>query len=165
MTWRAAKVSLVWAAALYYTLIVFNNLTDYDANFQFVRHVVVMDSTFPGNHGIWRALHSSAWSTIFYVSIIAWEAVTMTLCWWGGLRLARAIRENAPSFRRAGGLAVAGLTLGMLLWLVAFLIVGGEWFLMWQSATWNGQEAALRMFAVTGIILLVVAEREPEEPL
>jgi predicted small integral membrane protein len=42
--------------------------------------------------------------------------------------------------------AIAGLTLGLLLWLVAFIAVGGEWFLMWQSAEWNGEEAAFRIF-------------------
>lgn len=28
---------------------------------------------------------------------------------------------------------------------------------MWQSPTWNGQDAALRMFVVTGIVLLFVS--------
>ena len=49
------------------------------------------------------------------------------------------------------------LTLSMLMWLVAFLSVGGEWFLMWQSHTWNGQEAAFRMFAVVGLVLLILS--------
>ena len=43
------------------------------------------------------------------------------------------------------------------MWLVAFLIVGAEWFLMWQSRTWNGQEAAGRMFNVVGLVLIYVA--------
>jgi predicted small integral membrane protein len=34
------------------------------------------------------------------------------------------------------------LTLSLLMWLMAFLSVGAEWFLMWQSKDWNGQEAA-----------------------
>jgi predicted small integral membrane protein len=43
------------------------------------------------------------------------------------------------------------------MWLVAFLSVGAEWFLMWQSKSWNGQEAAFRMFTVIGIVLLLLA--------
>jgi len=31
---------------------------------------------------------------------------------------------------------------------------------MWQSRTWNGQDAAFRMFAVTGITLLLVMARQ-----
>ena len=41
--------------------------------------------------------------------------------------------------------------------LVAFLSVGGEWFLMRQSKTWNGQDAAFRMFMVVGLVLLLIA--------
>jgi predicted small integral membrane protein len=48
----------------------------------------------------------------------------------------------AATFNRAKTLAIAALTLGMLMWLVAFVTVGGEWFLMWQSRQWNGQDAA-----------------------
>ena len=165
MIFRVAKSLLVLGVALFYTFVVFNNLTDYNSNFQFVRHVLMMDSTFPGNHGMWRALNSTAWHTIFYLTIILWEAVTMVLCWWGGFRLIRALRESATSARRASNVAIAGLTLGLLMWLVAFLGVGAEWFLMWQSRTWNGQEAAFRMFTVIGIVLLLVVQPEMEEPL
>jgi hypothetical protein len=39
--------------------------------------------------------------------------------------------------------------------------VGGEWFLMWQSKMWNGQEEAFRMFTILGVAFLVVVQREP----
>jgi predicted small integral membrane protein len=158
---RLTKISLVGGVALFYTLVVFNNLTDYDSNYQFVRHVLMMDTTFPGNRGMWRAMASPAVHTAFYWSIIAWEIVTMTLCWWGAARLWRARGSSADAFGAARGTAVAGLTAGLLMWLVAFLAVGGEWFLMWQSQTWNGQDAAFRMFVVTGIVLLVLLAPEP----
>ena len=54
------------------------------------------------------------------------------------------------------------LTLSMLMWLTAFLSVGAEWFLMWQSRIWNGQEAAFRMFAVVGIVLLILIQPETD---
>ena len=101
-----------------------------------------MDSTFPGNRGMWRALNSPAWHTMFYLLIIGWEGTTMPLLWWGGIRLTRTLHGPAATFHRAKTLAIAALTLGMLMWLVAFLTVGGEWFLMWQSRQWNGQDAA-----------------------
>jgi predicted small integral membrane protein len=94
MAVRAAKILLVLAVALYYTLVVFNNLTDYGSNYQFVRHVLMMDTTYPGNHGVWRAIDAPWARTAFYLSIIAWEFVTMVLCWWGGLRLARVSRPQ-----------------------------------------------------------------------
>jgi predicted small integral membrane protein len=162
MTLRVCKVLLVFSVAIFYTLVVFNNTTDYNSNYQFVRHVLMMDSTFPGNHGMWRAINSPAIQTAFYVTIIAWEALAMILCWWAGARMAAAI-GSAEAFGRAKNLAIIALTLSLLLWSVAFLSVGGEWFLMWQSKSWNGQDAAFRMFAVNGIVLLLVALKDEED--
>ena len=162
MTLRIAKTSLVFAIALYYTLVVFNNTTDYNSNFQFIRHVLMMDSTFPGNHGMWRALPLPAFHMVFYISIIAWEAATTILLWWGTIRLVRAIRLPVAEFNAAKRVAIMALTLSMLMWLVAFLIVGAEWFLMWQSHTWNGQDAAFRMFAVVGLVLLILMQPDAE---
>ena len=48
---RYSKIAFVWAIALYALLVVFNNLTDYGSNYQFVAHVLKMDTTFPGNRG------------------------------------------------------------------------------------------------------------------
>jgi predicted small integral membrane protein len=162
MTLRIAKMLLVFAVAGFYSFVVLNNTTDYNSNYQFVRHVLMMDSTSPGNHGMWRALNSAAWHTFFYISIIAWEAITMILFWWGGLNLTRAFRGSAEAFNQAKRVAIAALTAALLMWLVAFLSIGGEWFLMWQSKTWNGQDAAFRMFTVIGIVLLIVAQPESE---
>ena len=87
----------------------------------------------------------------------------MILCWWGTVQLAKAVRGTAAEFCKAAGMAIAALTSSLLMWLVAFLSVGGEWFLMWQSKAWNGQEAAFRMFTVLGIILLLVVQLEEDE--
>lgn len=164
MTLRASKLLLVFGAAIFYSLVVFNNITDYGSDYQFVRHVMMMDTTFPGNDGMWRAIHSPLLHTAFYWVIIAWEATTMLLLWWGGFRMARALRGTAAAFHRAKRVSIASLTLSLLMWLVAFLSIGGEWFLMWQSKAWNGQEEAFRMFTVAGIVLLIVAQPDTNDP-
>lgn len=162
MTLRRVKTLLVAGVALLYTLVVFNNITDYGSNYGFVRHVMMMDTTFPGNRGMWRAIQSPALHTAFYVSIIAWEFATMILCWWGAARMALAVQTPTAVFHQAKRLSIVALTLGLLQWLVAFLAVGAEWFLMWQSKEWNGQEAGLRMFMVLGIVLLLVIEPDAD---
>jgi predicted small integral membrane protein len=162
MITRTAKVLLLAGIAVFYTLVVFNNLTDFDSNYEFVRHVLMMDTTTPGNHGMWRALPSPAFHLAFYFGVIAWEVVNTVLLWWGVVRLARALRGPARAFNAAKGVPVMALTLSLLMWLVAFLAVGAEWFLMWQSHTWNGQEAAFRMFAVVGLVLLIVLQADVE---
>jgi predicted small integral membrane protein len=159
---RLAKTLLVAAVAFFYTLVVFNNLTDYGSNYAFVHHVLLMDTTFPGNHGMWRAIHPLWMQAAFYDGIICWEAVTMLLLWAGAVQLLRAVGKPAPAFQEAKTLAIGGLTVSLLMWFVAFLSVGGEWFLMWQSHTWNGQEEAFRMFLVVGVILLLLVMREGE---
>ena len=163
MITRATKTSLVAGIALYYSLVVFNNLTDFDSNYQFVRHVLSMDSTFPGNRGMWRALPSPAFHLAFYLGIIAWEIVTTILLWWGAINLLRSIRHSAVAFNHAKRVPIIGLTLSLLMWLVAFLSIGAEWFLMWQSHTWNGQDPAFRMFAIVGIVLLILLQPDTEE--
>jgi predicted small integral membrane protein len=156
MILRICKVALVAAVAFFVTLVVFNNLTDYFSNYHFVEHVLSMDTTFPGNNGMWRAIRSAEADTIFYWMIILWETITVVLCWLGTINLIRTLNASAGLFNRAKSLAIAGLTTSLLQWFVAFISVGGEWFLMWQSKIWNGQDAAFRMFTCIGIILILL---------
>ena len=77
--------------------------------------------------------------------------------------MVQALRGTGAAFHHAKRVSIAALTLSLLMWLVAFLAVGGEWFLMWQSKTWNGQDAAFRMFTVVGMVLLIVALPDVED--
>jgi predicted small integral membrane protein len=163
MITRAAKILPIVGIAIFYTIVVLDNLTDFNSNYQFVRHVLTMDTTFAGNHEMWRALPERGFQLAFYIGIIAWEIVTMILLWWAVARLARALKLPAKVFNAAKGTAVMALTLSLAMWLVAFLAVGGEWFLMWQSKVWNGQEAAFRMFTVAGVSLLILLQADTDE--
>lgn len=86
----------------------------------------------------------------------------MVLVWWGLIELIRVVRRPADVFNARKRIAVAALSLSLLMWLVAFLVVGGEWFMMWQSRTWNGQEEAFRMFVVVGILLLLILKPDSD---
>ena len=97
MLTRYSKIALVWAIALNTSLVVFNNLTDYDSNYWFVVHVLTMDTTFPDNQGMWRAINSSAFHHLLYWIIILVETATALLCWWGG-------REASPRQTSSPGL-------------------------------------------------------------
>ena len=161
MALRFSKAVLVFAIALFYTILVLNNITDYGSNYEFVRHVLMMDSTLPGNQLMWRAVNSSPVHTVFYIdfsnrtpahqhrSIVTDSQAMMPYC------------ADTEQFAAALNVAVIALTTSLLMWLVAFLDVGGEWFLMWQSKMWNGQEEAFRMFTIVGVVFLVVVQREP----
>ena len=44
--------------------------------------------------------------------------------------------------------------MGFLVWFFGFMVVGGEWFAMWQSQTWNGQDAAFKFYvAIIGVLI------------
>jgi predicted small integral membrane protein len=157
---RLCKIVVTSLSFVFLLVVVFNNLTDPNSNYQFVRHVLGMDTTFPGNAALYRAVHAPILHKAFYASIIGWEALCCGLIGVGTLRLWGARGAPAAEWNRAKGLASMGLTAGLVQWYFAFITVGGEWFLMWQSRVWNGQEAAMRMFVFMGISLLFLNQPE-----
>ncbi|MGC2401635.1 MAG: DUF2165 domain-containing protein [Acidobacteriaceae bacterium] len=162
MTIRVSKGLLIFALAFFYTLVVFNNTNDYHSNLTWVQHVLAMDTTFPGNNGMWRAIRSPSIAMAFFVSIVIWETITGALLWFAGFRLLSNLHSDAAAFNTAKRPAVVALTLSLLMWLTAFLTVGSEWFLMWQSKQFNGQQAADRMYVVVGVILLYLVMPDAE---
>ncbi len=76
---RATKLLLLGGIVLFYALVVFGNLSDADSNYQFVQHVLAMDTTFPGNHLMWRAISSPRMDEAFFAGIVAWEIATLAL--------------------------------------------------------------------------------------
>lgn len=158
---RLSKVLLVSACAFYATLVAFGNLTDYDTNYHFVRHVLMMDTIYTDSKIYYRAVNSSSWQITAYVLIILAQTLTAILCWLGAYELLYKIRTSAYNFTRAKKIATAGLTMGFLTWQVAFMSIGGEWFGMWMSTTWNGVESAFRIFITFLLVLIYVAMPEP----
>jgi predicted small integral membrane protein len=159
---RDVKTLLVASLALFVLVVTFNNLTDYGSNFAFVSHVLSMDTTFPGNALMYRAISAPVVWHVAYGLIILAEALTGLLLAAGAIALWRARRADAAGFNAAKQLTVLGCGLGFLLWFTGFMAVGGEWFAMWQSSTWNGQEAAFRIYVALLGVLLFVNQREPD---
>lgn len=156
MAIRLVKVLLVLEIGLFAVLVAYENVIDYGTNYAFVRHVLTMDTTFPGNRLMDRAILDPELHRLAYAAIIAAEFVTGALCLFGALRLLPVL--NSPRrFEEAKGIAALGLAVGFTLWFFGFLTVGGEWFAMWQSGTWNGQQSAFRFIAVIGLALVLLA--------
>ena len=154
---RLAKIAMVAAIALFATVVAFGNITDYGTNLAFVQHVLSMDTIFEGSTIRYRAITSPALQRLAYAVIIAIEALTAVLCWIGAFALWRRLRADARAFNRAKAFAVAGLTVGFLLWQFGFMTTGGEWFGMWQSKSWNGVPDAFRFVMVIMAVLIFVA--------
>jgi predicted small integral membrane protein len=159
---RAAKAALVAAVALFASLVAFGNLTDYGTNFTFVQHVLSMDTIFEFSTINYRAITDSRLHHLAYAVIIAVEIATAVLCWVGAVALVRALPADAAVFNRSKAWAIAGLTLGFVLWQVGFMSIGGEWFGMWQSQQWNGVPSAFRFVVTIVAVLIFVALPDQE---
>ena len=72
---RIAKITMVACLAAFACLVTFDNLTDYDTNFEFVRHVLGIDTTFPGNALLYRRVTSAALWNAAYCLIIFWRRI------------------------------------------------------------------------------------------
>ena len=162
MMLRLSKVVLVATIALWLALVAFGNLTDYGSNLVFVQHVLAMDSIFPDAAIHYRAIHAPLLQHAAYVLIIAIETLAALLCGLGAWRLWRARRAPAALFHRVKRLAVAGLGVGVLLWLGGFMAIGGEWFGMWMSSQWNGLASAFRFVVVLLLALVYLGQRDDE---
>ena len=159
---RAAKVLLVLLVGLFSLLVGADNIVDYGTNYAFVQHVMSMDTVFPNSTLTWRAITAPALHHAAYAGIIAAELLTGILCVLGAWRLWQARALPAPAFNAAKDVAITGLVLGFALWFFGFMVVGGEWFQMWQSQTWNGQAAAFRFIGCIGLVLLFLAQKDDE---
>lgn len=162
MILRIAKILLAASAGVLGLLTGVDNIVDYPTNLEVVRHVMSMDTTHAHDALMGRAIYSDALHRLFYWGIIATEIVYGGLCLIGALRLFGARASSAASFDEAKDIALAGLALGFGLYFFGFMIIGGEWFQMWQSEDWNLQEAAFRFIGCIGVVLIFVALPEAE---
>jgi predicted small integral membrane protein len=159
---RYVKIAMVLSLALFALIVAFTNVTSYDANYQFVRHVLSMDTTFRDPTVMYRAITAPwAWH-LGYAAIIAVEAAVGIVLLHAGWRLFGARHAPAAEFQRAKAGVHVGAGLGFLLWFTGFMVAGGEWFLMWQSQVWNGQEAAFRFYVTLLAVLIYVNQRDAE---
>ncbi|OQW95448.1 MAG: hypothetical protein BWK79_02465 [Beggiatoa sp. IS2] len=150
---RLSKITLTTSVALLLTLIVFNNLTLNMTHFEFIQNVMSMKAVFLENIGSWRAITSPLLHHLFYGMMVIWQIVATLLCWWGVYQCWHTCTGRAERFNHAKISAIAGLTLALLLWMIGF-VIGSEWFLMWQSEIWNGQDHTFRMIMIISIILI-----------
>lgn len=115
---------MILSFALMFTLIAFNNIFDYPTNFELVKTVMSME-TVKADGVKWRAITNPTILHASYISIIVWEALTALVCWRGCAFMIT---------RQSHDMSVLGLAMGFILFMFGFVIVGGEWFYLWDSS-------------------------------
>lgn len=151
---RVINIILVGSIALFFSIVALGNITAFQDNWIFVQHVLSMDTTFKTPALMWRAIDNPSLQKLAYLFIIFWQLLTASICWIGGFKLIRNIKVDPKQFHCAKDIAFIGLFLGILLYLVGFIIIGGEWFAMWQSQHYNAQAAA-GLFASLMMLVLI----------
>lgn len=161
---RALQAFTVFCAGLFGLFVFLGNLMDYDSNYQFVKHVLSMDTTFEGNALMWRAIEVPWMWTAGYIGIIIAEGIFAALGLIGGVLLFMR-RNNSLAFHKARIWGYGAYAMGILVWFVGFIVIGSEWFAMWQSSTWNGKDTAMPLVILWAAFatLLAINEQAPEQ--
>jgi len=153
---RFSKIAMALMVALLTFLITLDNVLDYGSNYVYVQHVMSMNSTFPNNALMYRSVTNETVWHLSYWLIIACEGLTCVFFLMGGLALWRARKKTGAAFNNAKKWIYVGVTMAMLVWFFGFMAVGGEYFLMWQSSHWNGQESAFRFYmSALGVLIYI----------
>jgi predicted small integral membrane protein len=139
---RYIKIGMVASVALFFSMVSFSNITDFQSNWQFVQHVMSMDTTFHSPALMWRAVTNQNSQLAVYCLIIAWETITAITCWIGCFIMLAHVNSEHVQFHSSKSIASLGVFFSFLLYMVGFIIIAGEWFSMWQSTQWNGQASA-----------------------
>jgi len=153
---RLSKVAFVAAIALFSTLVAIGNIAYPSVNLAFVHHVFQMDTIFVDAPIKTRAISDNVLQHVGYWAIVTCETLTAILCWLGAIIMLINLKQPIGVFHRSKRTAIAGLSLGFLIWQVAFMSIGGEWFGMWMSKEWNGVPDAFRFFITILIVLIYV---------
>lgn len=159
---RIAKTLFVFAIGVMALIIVIGNTTDYYSNYYFVAHVMKMDTIFPNSALHYRSINNTVLFHAGYIVIILLEAAMAFFCLKGSWCMFQNVKKDALTFHASKKQAVAGLIIGIMIWFFGFEVIGGEWFAMWQSTSWNGLGSAERIVSFLVLVLILLHLKEEQ---
>jgi len=155
---QLSKAAVAFSVGFFCLLVGYDNIIDFNTNYEFVNAVLSMDQMepfFSGNKVILaRAITSPEIHLIAYWLIIIGELTTGAVCMIGALMMFTSI--NKPRFVRGQVTYMVGATFAVLLWYLGFAVIGGEYFSMWANKM-NGQGKAYTFATFILITAIYVA--------
>lgn len=154
---RSLQIVVLAFIAAFFTIIVINNITDYATNHWCVAHVLSMEGVH-SQEVKWRAIENPKLQNAAYVIIIFMEYLISGFCWAAVFQMAdykKAVRGKALGF--------IGLVMGFALFFGGFVVIGGEWFYMWQSPILGTLQTKATIFSLVmlaGIIFLTARDEK-----
>ena len=137
-------------------IVVLNNLTAPGANLAFVEHIMTMDTTNMDEGTQWREIRSPALHRIAFVTILLFEVAVTVLSLVGSYYLATNLGAPADAWEAAKLFGYLAFMAALVVWFLVIQVVGAEWFVSWQSESWNAIRDSTRINLITlaGIIIL-----------
>ena len=131
MDFKLIKIILILCFLIKITLIVFNNTFDFNSNYEYVKHVLSMDTTFRPDS--FRHIHNPTIQLVAYLLIIGWEYLICIIGWVGFYQFCK---------RNELKLINISLLMAITLYFFGFISVASEWFLMYQSKLWDSTKCS-----------------------
>lgn len=140
---QLSKATIAFTVGFFCLLVGYDNIVDFDTNYEFVNAVLSMDDMepfFSGNKDIdSRAITNPTVHLIAYWIIIIGELITGLICMTGSIYMFFSIEKKR--FINGQVIYLIGATFAILLWYLGFAVIGGEYFSMWANKM-NGQMKA-----------------------
>ncbi|MEM8621597.1 MAG: DUF2165 domain-containing protein [Actinomycetota bacterium] len=156
---RLAASTFVLMTASYYLVVGLDNVSNPSSNWAYVVGVISGDGV-PADSGFeWRFIDATWFHALVYAIIIAGELAAggvLACSAVAGFRRTRSSADWADAQRGA----ILGCLIGLAVFFVGFIVIGGNWWVMYMNQNWNGLTAAFQnsvMTALTLIVVLVVA--------
>lgn len=148
----AMKAVLSLTTAMVMSIIVLNNVQDRKNGLTYTAHALNMTYV-PDGPLHYRSISDRRYVIGMYTIVVVWEALIAVLCALGA----------ALMHKRIGlMLSKLGHVLGALLFFGAFRGIAGQWFLMWQSGSFNGLPDAHRMLQWMLAMLVLLHMRDEQ---
>lgn len=159
--WRTARVItslFILMVVAYYLVVGFDNITNPTnpnaSNWPFVKGVLSGDAV-PADSGFeWRFIDATWFQAASYIAVMACETLTGILLLIAGILGLRA-SSTSGQWNHAQKLTFLGGFLGLAVFFFGFMVVGGNWFIMYLNSQWNGLEPAFQNSVMTISMLIL----------
>lgn len=145
-----AKAFVVGSIALLFSLLAFNNLTDFENNRSFFENIMNL-KTVDNPNIAYRAVENPNVHLAAYGAYIFAQIATAVLCWIGAYKILKGDTK----------VALLGLLCAFLTYMLVFVVFASEWFNIWQSQFASGQIKAIA-FATLFLVSMIFVNQKSE---
>ncbi|RON39247.1 hypothetical protein BK666_27685 [Pseudomonas frederiksbergensis] len=155
---RYSKILLMAYLSFFALLVIYSNFIDYSSNYEYVGHILSMDTTRENLNINYRAITSPMLHHRIYWVIITLEAIYTACYLTGTYQLFKHRHSSIDEFHESKKLSIIGILIAIFVYYVCIQAIGVEWFNMDESQVWNAKDWARHIvdFIVPLLIFLTL---------